>query len=226
MRIHHGFDHLPAIHRPAVAIGSFDGVHRGHRLLIEQLQSLSKQNKGESVVVTFEPHPRLVLHGENRLLTTLPEKLRLLSETPVKHVIVVPFTEEFSRIPGQQFINDFLLEKLGATVVLSGDRHHFGRDRSGNLEKIDQSGIETLRLERYDNISSTAVREAVEAGDMDRAADMLGGSYLILTEPYEPSKLLPPPGEYLVQTVSGLERMLIDPSIFEGPAREIRIVGK
>lgn len=230
MRIHSGFDNLPPIRRAAVTVGSFDGVHRGHRLLIAELSDVAHERlHGESVVVTFDPHPRLVLKGENRLLTTLPEKLELLAQTGVDHVVVVRFTPEFSRIGSEAFTRDYLIGKLGAEVVLSGEGHHFGHNRSGSTALLESSGILTKNLGRFDNISSTAIRAAIEAGEMEEAADMLGGPYLVLTDlPREPTKLLPPDGEYSVLVDDGQVpvRMVVDDSVFGGAVQRIRIVGK
>lgn len=235
MQIHYGFDHLPRFRRTAVAVGSFDGVHRGHRLLIEELNGLAHRDlapDGESVIVTFDPHPRQVLKGENRLLSTLPEKLELLAETGVDHVVVVHFTPEFSRTDSETFTRDYLKGLLKAEAVLSGQGHHFGHNRSGSAGLLERDGIRTANVGRYENISSTSIRAAIEAGDMEAAAYMLGGPYLILTAPpHEPTKLLPPADDYrilLPDEGNREERMRIDRTLFEGGdmPRRIRILGK
>lgn len=234
MEVHEGFDRLPDFRRTAVAVGSFDGVHRGHRLLIDRLNVVAHEEwgDGESVVATFDPHPRLVLRGENRLLSTLPEKLELLAETGVDHVVVVRFTEAFSRIDSETFTRDYLRGRLRAAAVLSGEDHRFGRDRAGSTELLARDGMRTANVGRFENISSTAVRAAVEAGEMERAAELLGGPYLIRTDlPAEPTKLLPPPGEYRVcfpDLGAGEKRLFIDSSL---PGRRdlplrIRVLGK
>ena len=109
MRVFNGFEHTAYIPRPVVTIGSYDGVHRGHREILSHLEALARARKGESVVVTFHPHPRLVLgRGEGlRLLTTLPEKLELLEQAGIDNVIVAPFTESFSRLGAEEFIRDY-----------------------------------------------------------------------------------------------------------------------
>lgn len=236
MQVHYGFDALPEFRETAVAVGSFDGVHRGHRLLIRELTDIARRDLaaegGESVVVTFDPHPRFVLKGENRLLSTLSEKLELLAETGVGHVVVVHFTPEFSRIDSETFTRDYLKGLLKARTVLSGEGHHFGHNRSGSAEELERDGIHTANLGRYENISSTSIRAAIEAGDMAAAAYMLGGAYLIHTaKPHDPTKLLPPAGVYrvLLPDLGGEERhMVIDASIFGNPDTpgRIRILGK
>lgn len=235
MQIHYGFDHLPAFRRTAVAVGSFDGVHRGHRLLIDRLNDTAHGPigpDGESVVVTFDPHPRQVLRGENRLLSTLPEKLDLLAETGVDHVVVIHFTPAFSRIDSETFTQDYLKGRLKAEAVLSGEAHRFGHNRSGSAELLARDGLRTVDLGRYGNISSTAIRAAIEAGEMETATAMLGGAYLIRTDrPHDPTKLLPPAGEYrvLLPDENGRQRhMRIDSSLFSRddlPLR-IRVLGK
>lgn len=237
MQIHYGFDTLPPLRRTAVAVGSFDGVHRGHRLLIRHLTHIAQNDlapDGESVIVTFDPHPRQVLRGDNRLLSTLPEKLELLAETNVDHVVVVHFTREFSRIDSETFTRDYLKGKLHAEAVLSGEGHHFGHNRSGTTDQLKRDGLHTANLGRFENISSTAIRAAIEAGDMTTAAEMLGGPYLILTTPpHDATKLLPPDGTYRVECSgsgnrSEITHLHIDNHLFQRddlPER-IRILGK
>lgn len=225
MQVFYGFEQLPSDfadnRQRAVAVGSFDGVHRGHRLLIAQMAEL-----GESVVVTFDPHPRQVLRGENRLLTTLPEKLELLAETPVDYVVVVPFTLEFSRIDSETFTEEYLIKRLGARYVLSGEGHHFGHNRGGTEGMLREHGLSTRYTGRYENISSTDIRSAIERGDMRTAGEMLGGPYLILTSPHDPTKLLPPDDrEYEVECDGKRSRMRINREIFGGPFERIRIIG-
>lgn len=239
MKVHYGFDNLPQFQRTSVAVGSFDGVHRGHRLLIGRLNEIAHRGDlapdGESIVVTFDPHPQLVLKGKNKLLSTLVEKLVLLGETGVDHVVVVPFTREFSQIDSESFTRDYLQGLLRAHVVLTGEEHHFGHNRSGSAELLKDNGIHTGNLGRYENISSTSIRAVIEAGRMEDAANMLGGGYLIHTSsPHDITKLLPPPTEYTVTLHSDNNqpyrtiRLRIDDSIFGNPnlPEWVRIVGK
>lgn len=199
MRIHYGFENLPEIKGAVVTIGSFDGVHRGHRLLITQLCEIAQQSGGESLVVTFEPHPRQLLKGENRLLTTISEKLTLLAETGVDNVIVVNFTHEFSKISHTEFIQDYIIGKLHAAILITGEGHHFGHNRGGDATTLVEHGIQSRQLERYDNISSTQIRATIEQGRMQEAAELLGTTgYLVFTPITDSSKLLPPPGKYIV----------------------------
>ena len=134
MRVFNGFEHTAYIPRPVVTIGSYDGVHRGHREILSHLEALARARKGESVVVTFHPHPRLVLgRGEGlRLLTTLPEKLELLEQAGIDNVIVAPFTESFSRLGAEEFIRDYLVETLHLDTLAVGYNHHLGHNQQGD----------------------------------------------------------------------------------------------
>lgn len=195
MRIFRGFDHLPHIKKPVVAIGSFDGVHRGHRLLIKQLCALARDNGGESVVITFDPHPQQLFKGDAPLLTTIDEKLTLLAETDLENVIVIDFTSEFSKISHTQFIEKYIIGVLNTQILITGEEHNFGHNRKGNAASVHPYGIKTHRFERFDNISSTQIRATIAQGEMAKAAELLGSNgYLIQTPIREKSKLIPPSG--------------------------------
>lgn len=162
------------VKRGVVCVGSFDGLHRGHMELFRLMNKKAKEIGGESVVVTFDPHPRLVLKGENRLLMSLTEKLDLLEEAEVGNVLVIEFTKEFSKIEYGDFVRDYLVGGIGAQVVFSGDGHHFGKDKKGTSEMLKEFGLEVHNIERVDGISSTAVRDAIENGNFEVAEKMLG----------------------------------------------------
>ena len=131
MKIFRNFESAKGIKNPVVTIGSFDGVHVGHKAILKRLNELAKQNHGESVVITFEPHPRKVLYPETIgkdlwLITSYEEKLKLLAELGIDNVIVVEFTKEFSKITNEQFVKGFLHNILKVKVVVAGFDHHFG----------------------------------------------------------------------------------------------------
>lgn len=228
MRVFYGFDNLPVIESPVVTIGSFDGVHRGHRLLIGQMNDLARERGGESVVITFDPHPRQLLKGENRLLSTLDEKLELLGETGVDNVIVVRFTLEFSRVSYQDFIEKYIVAQLHAQLLIVGQGHHFGHNRQGSVEALPQYGIQIMRLERYENISSTQIREAIDRGDMTGAVALLGSSgYLIHLPIEESSKLLPALGrEYLLEMGGERMEVRLDRIFLRSCKKKIRILSE
>lgn len=211
MRVHYGFNNLPTISAPIVAVGSFDGVHLGHRLLIDRLSDMADDRGGQSVIITFDPHPRQLLRGENRLLTTLDEKLTLLSQTPVDNVIVVNFTKQFSQISHHQFIEEYIIGRLHTAMLLTGENHNFGHNKQGDAKTFEQYGIENFCLPRYDNISSTQIRELIQSGKISKATALLGShGYLVNSPISDKSKLLPPDGRYLVEISEEIIETQID----------------
>jgi riboflavin kinase/FMN adenylyltransferase len=187
MIIHEGYENLDLI-TPVVTLGIFDGVHRGHRALLDCLVSRAKGAKGESVVITFFPHPRLVLE-KNRVnlsfLTTMEEKKVLLENTNVDHLIIIEFNNQFSKIQASDFIKEVLVEKIGTKHLIIGYNHHFGRGGEGDFNTIKQFA-ESLdfRVEQVQGlhteegvISSSLIREALLNGRLDEASMWLGYYY-------------------------------------------------
>jgi len=187
MLIHEGYENLNLI-EPVVTLGIFDGVHRGHRTLLSRLVAKAKESGGESVVVTFSPHPRLVLgHGQKRLslLTSPEEKKALLASEGIDHMIVLEFSEQFSKIPACDFVKEILVKKIGTRHLLLGYNHHFGREAEGNFDTIIQCAdsfdfeferVQGLQAEEG-AISSSLIREALSDGRLDVANKMLGYPY-------------------------------------------------
>ena len=180
MRVFHGFDTLPQFVRPAVTVGSYDGVHLGHRALIGRLVAEARANGGESIVLTFEPHPRITLGRAEglRLLTTLDEKLSLLAELGVDNVIVIPFDRTFSALSGEKFVNDYLIGRVGAETLVAGFNHRFGHDRI-DCEALAASGrLKVVKVEPCSvggmNVSSTKIRRLLEEGKTAEAELLLG----------------------------------------------------
>ena len=190
IRVFHGFDALPRFVRPAVTVGSYDGVHRGHRALIERLVAEARAAGGESIVLTFEPHPRITLgRGEGlRLLTTLDEKIALLGDLGVDNVIVIPFDRAFSALTGAEVVEEYLIGKVGAETLVAGYNHRFGHDRvdcdafaaTGRLRvvKVEPCTVDGVR------VSSTLIRRLLEEGKTAQTEHLLGrsGSALRKTE--------------------------------------------
>lgn len=175
MRVFRDIDQIRGeVTRGVVCVGSFDGLHRGHMELFRRMNAKAREIGGESVVVTFDPHPRLVLKGENRLLMSLDEKLDLLDKADVDNVLVIEFTKAFSEIEYGDFVRDYLIGGIGAQVVFSGDGHHFGKDKRGTSDMLKDFGLEVHNIERIEGISSTAVRDAIASGDFEEAEKMLG----------------------------------------------------
>ena len=213
MKVHYGFDSLPAFHAPVVTVGSYDGVHGGHRAILRRINELAAQNEGESIVVTFAPHPRIVLGKADglRLLNTLEEKIALLEEVGIDHLIVAPFTEEFSRLSSQEYVRDYLVGRIGVRTLVVGYNHHFGHNKDGDFRFL-QSLQEEYNFEVYEisrqqiddeKVSSTVVRQLITMGDMAHAKRLLERPYILIANLKERStdsyKLLPPNGRYRVE---------------------------
>jgi riboflavin kinase/FMN adenylyltransferase len=153
----------------AVAIGTFDGVHRGHRAVLRA----AIDSGLEPTVITLEPHPRIVLGNRVDLISTLERRLELLAEAGVAATLVAAFTPEFMRLSPAEFISIYLTS-IGAEAVAVGDDFRFGHRRSGSLETLREAGLEVLPVMEVVGVSSTAVRDAVREGDLVAAAAMLG----------------------------------------------------
>lgn len=211
MRVIYGFDSIPAISHAVATVGSYDGVHSGHRVLIEQVIARAKARGGDSVVVTFEPHPRITLGKAEglKLLTTLEEKALLLERLGVDFMVVIPFDLAFSRLSHQQFIEQCLIGKLGIEELVVGYNHHFGHNKSGDYNYLtsQQPTLAVYQVEQQlvesSKVSSTVIRTTIESGDIRSALNLLGHTYIIIgqsddmgeftTDEY---KLLPASGRY------------------------------
>ena len=141
MRIFRGFDEAQGIKNPVVTTGSFDGVHIGHKTILNRLRMLAQKYDGESVLITFDPHPRKVLYPETagkdlKLINSQDEKLELLRGAGLDDVIIVEFTREFSKITSEEFVRDYLCGKLKASVVVVGFNHHFGFNKEGDYKHL------------------------------------------------------------------------------------------
>lgn len=179
MRVFHGFDSLPRFVRPVVTVGSYDGVHLGHRALIDRLVAEAREQGGESIVLTFEPHPRVTLGRADglRLLTTLDEKVRLLEAMGVDNVIVIPFDRTFSALSGGEFVREYLQRRLGAGTLVAGYDHRFGHDRIDS-EAIAGLGMRVIRIDECEvggeHVSSTVIRRLIDEGRITEAERLLG----------------------------------------------------
>lgn len=179
IRIFHGFDSLPSFRHPAVTVGSYDGVHRGHQALIHKLKEEAQARGGETIVLTFDPHPRITLHRAEGLvlLSTLEEKARLLEWAGVDNLVVIPFDERFSALTGEEFVRDYLIGKLGAECLVAGYNHRFGHDRKECCE-LRIEGLKVVRVDACDvdgiRVSSTKIRNLIAEGNTSRAEELLG----------------------------------------------------
>jgi riboflavin kinase/FMN adenylyltransferase len=190
VKVYHNIEDFTALY-PIVTMGMFDGVHLGHRIILDKLNELAEEKKGDSVVITFWPHPRLVLNkgnGNLRYLSTIEEKLLLLEEAGVGHTIILPFTPEFSQKTACEFIEEILVGKIGIKYLIAGFDHHFGHDRKGSLEDLSAcAGKFYFEVEKLDAlyiddqaVSSTLIRDIIEEGDIPTANRYLGYEYFIL----------------------------------------------
>ncbi|MBM3435754.1 MAG: FAD synthetase family protein, partial [Bacteroidetes bacterium] len=188
MKVYKNIDNYRSGGYAVVTVGTFDGLHAGHQEIIKRMTWMAKENRGETTVVTFDPHPRLVLEPENkdlRFILTTERKFGILDRLGIDNVIIIPFTLEFSRTSSEDFTRDYLVEKLGVKKLVVGYDHHFGRDREGNYEQLNGLG-EILGFEvteipaQFINgipVSSTKIRNALTEGNVKLANRMLGYEY-------------------------------------------------
>lgn len=193
MLVHRNIKELPAFNKAVITIGAFDGVHYGHRQIIHQLKEEAAKCGGESVIVTFEPHPRQILAPESKapkMLTTLEEKIYLLNEQQIDHLVIVPFTRTFSEVPASTYVSDFLVHKFCPHIIITGYDHHFGHNREGDIhllrhmeEQYDFHVVEIPPQVLHDiTVSSTKIRENIESGEVRLANELLGYHYFVSGE--------------------------------------------
>lgn len=188
LKVFRSIDDFVKVKGAVVTTGTFDGVHVGHRKIIDRLNQLAENVGGESVLLTFDPHPRMVLFPDDHgleLITTIDEKIALLEEAGIDNLIIHPFTKEFSRLSSLDFIREILVEKIGTSVLVIGYDHHFGRNREGSFEHLRESGplygfsVEEISVQDVDDVavSSTKIRKALQEGDVATANKYLAHSF-------------------------------------------------
>ena len=190
MRIYHNINDFKPIQNAVVTIGTFDGVHIGHRKIIAKLQELAAEISGETVILTFFPHPRMILHPEDqdiKLITTINEKAELLEGLGIDHLIVTPFSRDFSNLSALEYIHDILVARIGVKKIVIGYDHRFGKDRKGGLEDLQRLSKEfeydVIEIPEQDindvAVSSTKIRAALLNDEVDLANQYLGYSFFI-----------------------------------------------
>lgn len=199
MKIYHGLDEFKKLDFAIVTGGTFDGVHFGHKKILQRLDEISKKNGGESVLLTYWPHPRLVLYPEQELylLTSIEEKVELLSQKHVDHLVIIPFTKGFANLSSEEFIKDILVDRIGTKKLVIGYDHKFGKNRSGSFEELKKDGpiygfeVEEIPKQMIENnaVSSTKIRRALTAGEIDIANEYLGRPYCIHGKVIEGDKI-------------------------------------
>jgi len=187
MNVFSSLNELPLFKNAIVTIGTFDGVHVGHQKIIAQLKELAKEVDGETVVITFHPHPRNIVGDTSgvNLLTTLLEKEQLLANQGVDNLIIVPFDENFANLTAEQYVRDFLYTKIKPHTIVIGYDHHFGKDRKGNFDALEyygkKFGFNVVEIHKQVveevAISSTRIRKALRQKEVDVANKLLGYPY-------------------------------------------------
>jgi riboflavin kinase/FMN adenylyltransferase len=188
VKVYRNIEEFSRLDNAIVTTGTFDGVHYGHQKIISRLEELAKQHNGESVIITFFPHPRLVLFPEDndlKLINTLDEKIELLEKSGIDHLLIIPFTKEFSRLSSLEFIQQILVDKIGTKKLVIGYDHHFGKNREGSFEHLKhystEYGFEVEEIPEQDindvAVSSTKIRNAILEGDVSVANKYLGYNF-------------------------------------------------
>ena len=176
-------------HPTVITIGTFDGVHIGHRKILKKLIKNARSKHLKSTVLTFFPHPRMVLQKDNdiKLLNTIDEKVKILDELGLDYLIILPFTKEFSRLSATEFVRDILVNSLKTKKIIIGYDHRFGRNRDANIKDLNAFGnaldfeVEEIPAQEIDDVSvsSTKIRKALEEGQMEIANKYLGYPYML-----------------------------------------------
>lgn len=190
MKVFQDLNNLPKFQNAVITVGTFDGVHKGHQQIISKLNSLAKKHDGESILITFHPHPRFVLNPNDtslKLINTLEEKISLLEMYGIDNLVVVPFTKAFSNLSAEEYVTDFLIKNFNPKVIAIGYDHHFGKGRTGNIELLKtyqkdyNFEIEKIEKEELEDItiSSTKIRKALADGDVALAKDLMNHHYFI-----------------------------------------------
>ncbi|MEI6174222.1 MAG: riboflavin kinase [Bacteroidota bacterium] len=203
MKIFYGFEHVGEIRNAVVTTGSFDGVHIGHKVILQRLKKLAAEIGGETVLITFHPHPRKVLYPETAgkglfLINSQPEKISLLQKAGLDNLIIVQFTLEFSKITSIDFVKNILLNKLHARKIVIGFNHHFGHNREGDYDALRKlgaiNGFEVEEIPEQDihneSVSSTKIRNAINDGNIQKANAYLDHQYIIIGRMSKSSPIL------------------------------------
>jgi riboflavin kinase/FMN adenylyltransferase len=184
MQVHTNLDLLPQFKNAVLTIGTFDGVHLGHRQILKALRDEAVSIGGESIIITFDPHPRKIVQPDTslQLINTLSERIELLTEEGINHLVVVPFNKEFANQPADTYIKDFLVSKFHPKSIIIGYDHHFGKGRQGNFRLLEEKaavyGYNLIEISKHIldeiDISSTKIRHAIQSGNIEKANKLLG----------------------------------------------------
>jgi len=200
MTVYNNIEQLPAFKNAIITIGTFDGVHTGHQQIIQLMKQEAAKVKGETVIITFHPHPRMVVATNKptiQLLNTLEEKIVLLQDQGLDNLVIVPFTADFAEQTAEEYIADFLVKKFHPHTIIIGHDHQFGKGRKGDYALLEQKSAEfnykvveiPVHMLQDIMISSTKIREAILSGDVSTANDCLGYPYFFSGKVIEGNKL-------------------------------------
>ncbi|ADX67589.1 MULTISPECIES: bifunctional riboflavin kinase/FAD synthetase [Weeksella] len=199
MKVFSSIEACQNIQNPVLTLGMYDGVHKGHQKIIQQLNTIAKEVNGESVLMSFDPHPRLVLQPDFdlELISTLSEKKEILAQNDLHNFVIQSFTREFSQVSARDFVVDYLIGKINVHTLVIGYDHHFGKNREGNFEQLTELskeyGFNVVRIneicEGETPISSTKIRKALKTGDIEYANNALGYNFTLTGEVIHGDKL-------------------------------------
>lgn len=200
MIVHSGISSFKNISSPVITVGTFDGVHVGHQKILNKIRTIANNNNGETALLTFDPHPRKVLFNSSnslKLINTLDEKINLLSNYGLDHLIIHPFNKDFSRITPTSYVRDLLVNQLNVATLVIGYNHQFGRNREGDitllheLSEVYNFNVQEINAEEINEIkvSSTKIREALSMGDILQANNYLGHDFTLSGEVIEGNKI-------------------------------------
>lgn len=190
MKIYQGLEGYEKAVNPVVTVGTFDGVHIGHSKIFGQMKDIAANCQGETVVVTFHPHPRLVIHPDSKdlkFINTQERKYELIKQNGIDHLVIIPFTKKFAQTDASEFVENILVDKIGVHELVVGYDHHFGKNRQGSFEELlglaakHGFGLKKIPAQDVDNIavSSTKIRNALNEGNIKTANQLLGYEYSI-----------------------------------------------
>ena len=187
MKVHYGIESYKNIKNPVVTVGTFDGVHFGHQKIINRLKRIADECDGESVLLTFDPHPRKVLFKEQslKLINTIDEKIKILSNLGLDHLVIYPFTNDFSKFSAQEYISELLIKTLKTHYLVIGYDHHFGNKREGDINLLKKAekkypfNLEEIKAHEIDEIkvSSTKIRNAIDNGNIHLFEEYCGRNF-------------------------------------------------
>lgn len=189
MEVIEGVNHFDKISNAIVTIGTFDGVHLGHQAILRKVIEEARFSRGKSVLITFWPHPRFILKHDSdlKLLSTFSEKEKSLENLGLDYIVKVPFTKEFSSLSAEEFVTEFLIERIGMKKLYIGYDHRFGNGREGDIEylkkRAEEDDFQVFEIPKQEvdhvGVSSTKVRKALLSGDVNLASTLLGRNYSI-----------------------------------------------